>query len=108
MTIHDRILAAMQWEEPDQIPLTTFDVLLPRSAAARQLRNLGVGLVLRQRASSVAHREVEIISREYWEGDIRFVRKTIHTPVGDIWQTLEPNSGGFESTPAPTLKYQRH
>ena len=34
MTVKERILAAMSWEEPDRIPLTVFEMLFPRSEAA--------------------------------------------------------------------------
>jgi len=86
----------MYWNEPDQIPLTVYETILPRGATGRNLREKGVGLVCRPPAHQVEHREVEIISREYWEAGRRRIRRTILTPVGDVWQTLEPDTTGYE------------
>jgi hypothetical protein len=92
MNIRERILAALNWEEPDQVPLLIYDFHFPRGFAERLLREGGVGLVLRPPAHQVEHRQVEIDSREYWESGRKFIRKTYRTPVGDIWQTLVPES----------------
>ncbi len=92
MDTRTRILTAMSWEEPDRIPLTVYEMCFPRGEKERLLRESGVGLVLRPPAHRVEHQRVEFISREYWENGRKRIRKTIHTPVGDIWQTLEPES----------------
>ncbi len=91
MTRKERILAAMAWGEPDQVPLTIYDRILPRGQAERMLRDSGVGLIERLPAHRVLHRQVEILTREYHAQGRRLVRRTIHTPVGDAWQTLEPD-----------------
>ncbi len=96
VNIRERILAAMYWNEPDQIPLTVYETILPRGVNERSLREKGVGLVYRPPAHQVEHREVEIMSREYWEAGRRLIRRTIRTPVGDVWQTLEPDTTGYE------------
>jgi len=64
----------------------------PRGEKERLLRESGVGLVLRPPAHRVEYHQVEFVSREYWENGRKRIRRTIHTPVGDIWQTLEPES----------------
>jgi hypothetical protein len=79
----------MAWEAPDQVPLTVYDWILPRGLAERLLREAGVGLIVRLPAHRVEHREVEILTREYREGARTLVRRTIRTPVGEVWQTLE-------------------
>jgi len=84
MNIKERILATLDWDEPDKVPLTVYDWMVPRGEVGRHLRESGVGLVLRPPAHRIEHREVEIISREYWENGLKLVRKTIHTPVGDF------------------------
>jgi hypothetical protein len=91
LKIKERILTAMNWGEPDQVPLTVYDWLLPRGCTERQLREAGVGLITRLPAHRVEHREVEIITREYWENGRPFIRRTIRTPVGEVWQKLEPD-----------------
>jgi hypothetical protein len=42
MTIRDRIVAALTWGQPDRVPLTLYDWILPRGATERRLRDLGV------------------------------------------------------------------
>ena len=91
MDITTRILTAMSWGEPDRIPLTVYDWMLPRGTAERLLREAGVGLIVRLPGHRVQHREVEIISREYQDGGRKLMRRTIRTPVGEVWQILEPD-----------------
>ncbi len=91
MTIRERILAAMAWGQPDQVPLTVYDPILPRGRAERLLRESGVGLITRLPAHRATARQVEIHTREYQEHGRMLIRRTIHTPVGDTWQTLEPD-----------------
>jgi hypothetical protein len=92
MNVRDRILTALLWGEPDRIPLTTYDWFVPRGETERLLREAGVGLVLRPPAHRIEHRQVEISTRQYWENGRKYVRKTLHTPVGDVFKTLEPES----------------
>ena len=92
MNVRERILTAMAWGEPDRVPLTIYDWMLPRGAAERLLRECGVGLITRLPAHRVVHREVEFVTHEYWENGRKRIRRTIRTPVGEIWQTLEPES----------------
>ena len=33
MDVRERILAAMTWQEPDQVPLTIYDWMIPTGAA---------------------------------------------------------------------------
>jgi hypothetical protein len=81
----------MTWGEPDRIPLTVYDWMLPRGAVERRLRDAGVGLIVRLPGHRVQHREVEILSREYQENGRKLIRRTIRTPVGEVWQVLEPD-----------------
>jgi len=87
----ERILAALEWGEPDRVPLTIYDWMLPRGMTERRLRESGVGLITRLPAHRVQHRQVEFISREYQQNGHKLTRRTIHTPVGEVWQTLEPD-----------------
>lgn len=91
MTIRDRILTAMTWGQPDQVPLTVYDWMLPRGTTERRLREEGVGLIVRLPGHKVTHREVEIVSREYQENGRKLIRRTIKTPVGEAYQILEPD-----------------
>ncbi len=91
MDIKTRILTAMTWGDPDRIPLTVYDWMLPRGMTERRLREAGVGLIVRLPGHRVEHREVTIVSQEYREGGRRLIRRTIRTPVGEVWQILEPD-----------------
>ena len=89
MNVKERILAAMTWGEPDEVPLTVYDWMLPRGMTERVLREAGVGLIVRLPGHRVTHHRVEILSREYQESGRSLVRRTLRTPVGEVWQTLQ-------------------
>ena len=93
MDSRERILAAMAWEEPDRVPLTIYDWMIPRGTEERELRRLGLGIITRLPAHRLEHREVRFSSVEYWEkgGDriAHLRRNTIHTPVGEVWQIAQ-------------------
>ncbi|MCL4370245.1 MAG: hypothetical protein M1380_04990 [Chloroflexi bacterium] len=97
MDIRERLLTALNWGEPDRVPLTVYDWILPRGIAERLLRESGVGLIMRLPAHRVEHRRVEFSTREYWEQGRRLLRKTIHTPVGEVWQVVDPEAA-YDST----------
>ena len=92
MDIKERLLTALTWGEPDRVPLTVYDWILPRGMAERLLRESGVGLIMRLPAHRIEHRQVQFSTREYWDGGRRLLRKTIHTPVGDVWQIVDPEA----------------
>ena len=92
MNIHDRILTTLNWDEPDIIPLTTYNWFIHTGETERMLRESGVGIVLRPPAHRIEHRQVEITTKEYWKNGRKFIRKTLHTPIGDVYKTLEPES----------------
>jgi uroporphyrinogen-III decarboxylase len=89
MDVHERILAAMTWQEPDQVPLTIYDWMIPTGAAERELREMGLGIITRLPAHRVEHREVQHDSTEYWEGGRHLLRRTIRTPVGEVSQVSQ-------------------
>ncbi len=92
MDVRERVLTALNWGEPDRVALTVYDWILPRGIAERELRDIGVGLVMRLPAQRVEYRNVYFTSKEYWEQGRRLIRKTIHTPVGEVWQTVDPEA----------------
>ena len=55
MDVRERILAAMSWQEPDRVPLTIYDWMLPTGAAERELREMGLGIITRLPAHQVEH-----------------------------------------------------
>ena len=92
MEVRERLLTALAWGEPDRVPLTVYDWILPRGKAERLVREAGVGLIMRPAAHRVEHRQVHFSSVEYWENGRRLIRKTIHTPVGEAWQIVDPEA----------------
>ncbi|MHB1131888.1 MAG: uroporphyrinogen decarboxylase family protein [Chloroflexota bacterium] len=97
MNVRERVLAALTWQEPDRVPLTVYDWMLPRGESERLLRQGGVGLITRHPAHQARHRDVEFVSREYVEDGRRYVRRTIKTPVGEIYQVLEAE-GAYDTS----------
>jgi len=91
VNVKERILTAMHWGEPDQVPLTVYEWMLPRGTTERLLREHGVGLIVRLPPHRVTHHAVEILTREYQENGRKLIRRTIRTPAGEVWQTLEPD-----------------
>lgn len=79
----------MTWQEPDQVPLTIYDWMIPRGAAERELRRMGLGIIVRLPAHRVEHRDVQFASLEYWERGRRMLRRTIQTPVGEVSQIAQ-------------------
>jgi hypothetical protein len=92
VTIKERILTALTGGLPDRVPLTVYEWILPRGQMERTLREAGVGLIVRLPAHRVEHREVQIRTCEYYEHGEKRIRRTIHTPVGDAWETLIPDA----------------
>jgi hypothetical protein len=92
VNIKERILTAMTWGRPDQVPLTVYDWMLPRGTTERRLREAGVGLIVRLPGHRITHRQVECVSRDYQENGRKLIRRTIKTPAGEAWQLLEPDA----------------
>ncbi|MGA2018696.1 MAG: hypothetical protein ABSH26_17280 [Opitutaceae bacterium] len=93
MTTRERIMTALMWGSPDRVPLTIYHDLMPRGLAERQLREAGLGLIFRLPAHTVARRQSRITSCEYFEDGRKLLRRTIETPVGHLWQTIEADQG---------------
>ncbi len=69
MNVKERVLTAMHWGEPDRVPLTVYEWMLPRGTTERLLREHGVGLIVRLPPNRIEHRDVEILTREPAEGE---------------------------------------
>lgn len=93
MNVKERILAAMMWGEPDEVPLTIYDWILPRGKTERLLREKGLGLIVRLPGHRVTHRQVEILTQETYEKGRQLIRRTIRTPKGEVWQILQADTG---------------
>jgi uroporphyrinogen-III decarboxylase len=89
MDNRERILAAMFWQEPDRVPLTIYDWMVPRGAKERQLREQGLCIICRLTAHRLEHRQVHFSAIEYWEHGLHMMRRVIHTPVGEVSQVSQ-------------------
>ena len=64
MNTRERILRALNWEEPDRVPITTSGWFLARGNTERLLREAGVVYVSLLPAHQVEHRQVEVITAD--------------------------------------------
>lgn len=94
MDFRTRINAVLHGDKPDQVPLAPYDNLVPRGAFVRQLRNRGMGLLLRRPVVWSERPNVRV--ERAVEGDIETT--TYHTPVGSVFtrrrQHLSRTHGG--------------
>jgi uroporphyrinogen-III decarboxylase len=44
------------------------------------------------------YRNVDILTREYWEKGHKHIRRTLRTPIGEIYQTLVPDISEYQSS----------
>ena len=97
LDVRERLLTALRWGEPDRVPLTVYEHILPRGLHERLLREAGVGLVMRPPVHRVIRRQVEVLTREYWEEGRRRMRRTLRTPIGEVYQTMDME-GPYDSS----------
>ena len=83
MNIRERIMAVINGEKPDRIPVFCYTGLAPlitQGAFERKMRNAGLGLLLYESPISVGTPNVPITKRKSKNGE-----ETIyHTPLGDL------------------------
>ncbi len=96
MTPRKRVEAVLRGEMPDKVPFTIYENKLPQCRVERQLRNEGLCIVNR-RVPVVATRTPNVTteSRHYTENGVSYVRRALHTPVGDLYTIDRP--AGFTS-----------
>jgi len=94
-TPRSRIQAILQGEDADRVPFSIYRVLFPRGEAERHLRNQGLAVLERIPLCRVEMPNVDLFSREYYEGGVLTVRETARTPVGEVYRIikLDPSLG---------------
>ncbi len=110
MTAHDRILAVYRNEIPDRVPLGIYTRYLPRGAAERNIRNLGMAIIdycpVVSMAGPAWHLlpgyQSEIKGAHFkvdydWRGDQLVERRCFDTPLGSVWQETVQDKGGVGS-----------
>ena len=98
-SIQERMMAVYQNRVPDETPITLYSRFLPRGAAERELRELGVGIIdyyplatlmappwrlTSEYLSEVKGVDLEV--RYSYEDREMFEVRKYSTPVGDIWR----------------------
>ena len=96
MNARERILAAMAWEEPDQVPLTIYEALSIGGAVERELRDTGLCMIRRCAVHQTEHRQVEFDRVEYEESGRCLSRHIIRTPVGEVSRVQAPGGWPIE------------
>jgi len=108
--IRDRMLAVYRGEVPDRVPLGIYERYLPRGAAERSVRELGLGLIAYHPLvtmlgppwhlypgylSEISGADLRV---EYaWDRGVMVQRYAYSTPVGSVWQERTYDAGGIGS-----------
>jgi len=96
MTPKQRILGALRGELVDQVPLCTYPNHVPQGETERKLRNEGMGIFKRVGVVAESHPDCTIESITYTEKGRRYIRNTLKTPVGEVYEVLR-TGGGYGS-----------
>ncbi len=75
-----RINAVLDGEEPDQVPFAPYDNLVPRGDFSREMRNRGMGLLVRR--ATVTEETPNVRTERVIDGNT--IVHIYHTPVGDV------------------------
>jgi hypothetical protein len=89
------ILAALHRRPPLRVPWTIHHELLPRGSLERRLRDQGLAIVDKGvRPYREGNGRVTTEERQGWEGDVRLILKTWHTPQGDLCGRMREGPDG--------------
>lgn len=80
MDFYTRINAVLDGEQPDQVPFAPYDELVPRGEFSREMRNRGMGLLIRR--DTVTGETPNVRTESWTDRDTIFT--IYHTPVGDV------------------------
>lgn len=81
MDFFTRINAVLDGGEPDQVPFAPYDNLVPRGDFSREMRNRGMGLLVRR--ATVTEETPNVRAEKVIDGDT--IVTIYHTPVGDVY-----------------------
>ena len=89
------ILAALHRRAPRRVPWTIHHELLPRGSLERRLRGQGLAIVDKGvRPYREGSGRVTTEERLGWEGDVRLILKTWHTPCGELHSRVREGPDG--------------
>ncbi|NPV09101.1 MAG: hypothetical protein HPY83_14190 [Anaerolineae bacterium] len=93
MSPRERLLKALRGEVVDAVPWSCYSALLPRGEAERALRERGLALVSSVVPYTREMPNVEVISRDVWEGEQLCTYRTYRTPVGEVTEKRRAEPG---------------
>ena len=96
MSVRERVKSVLHGKMPDRVPFTVYAGDIPIGESERKLRNAGLGLYKRVAIYKTCGHEVKVCTEEWLEAGRKFIRRSMHTPVGkvdEIWRA----GGGFGS-----------
>jgi hypothetical protein len=91
MTPRKRVEAILYGDQPDKVPFTIYECMVPQGDLGQQLRDEGMCIV--ERGHPVVHTHTPNVtsqSQTYTEEGITYYRTDIHTPDGDLYSTSRP------------------
>jgi hypothetical protein len=96
MTNRERILALLRGQELDRVPFVQYDNIIPNHEGWEVIGRENLGLLRWTTAYAIEHPNCTIDQSEAVEDGVRTVRRTLHTPKGDLHETVqyEPTYGG--------------
>ena len=94
-TMRERILDVIQGRKPDRVPFVMYDGVLPPKEVQAHLGRERVGLLRWSGIHRVEHPNCHFEAKEYYVGEAKWLRNTLHTPVGSIYEerAFEPAYG---------------
>ena len=96
MTPKERVMTALRGGQPDKVPFTVYECMIPQCTAERELRNQGLCIVYRMASYRTVYPNVQVKSYSYVDEKNRnVVRRVYPTPYGDLSSLVEP--AGFTS-----------
>jgi hypothetical protein len=89
------ILAALRGRAPRRVPWTIHHELLPRGSLERRLRDQGLAIAEKGvRPYQEGYSRVSLEERSGWQGEVRRILRTWHTPLGDLHSRLRLGPDG--------------
>ncbi len=99
------VLAVLHGRMPRRVPWTIHHELLPRGSLERRLREQGLAIAEKGvRPYQEGYSRVSLEERSGWEGEVRRVVRTWHTPLGELHGRLRLGPDGSLWTEEYPLK----
>ena len=86
MTMRERILAVVQGHELDRVPFVMYEGILPVDEVRAYMGPDRVGYMRWCRVHRIEHPNCHMQADEYVVGDQRWLRNTLHTPGGSLYE----------------------